>query len=110
MRDSPAGGDIEFTSFPFSANLAVVPVTVGWFHLALVWTPGAPASLQSYINGVLHVTVAPSDYGAIGQPLVIGSGTAGFYSGKIDTVRVYARALSSDEILRDYNAGKAAHL
>tara|TARA_R110000824_G_scaffold151833_2_gene322869 strand:+ start:759 stop:1397 length:639 start_codon:yes stop_codon:yes gene_type:complete len=109
IRDSPAGGDLEFTSFPFSGNFGVVPPTVGWFHLVLVWTPGAPASLASYINGALHVTVAPGDYGAVGQPLLIGSGTAGFYNGKIDTVRVYSRALSNDEILRDYNAGKVAH-
>lgn len=112
LRDSPAGGDLEFTSFPFVANLAVLPSMAGgnWFHVVLTWVPGAPASLKSYVNGALHATVAPSDYGAVGQPLVVGSGGAGFYNGKIDTVRVYSRALSHDEILRDYNAGKAAHI
>tara|TARA_R110000744_G_scaffold166446_3_gene283605 strand:+ start:10445 stop:11131 length:687 start_codon:yes stop_codon:yes gene_type:complete len=111
LRDSPSGGDLEFTSFPFAGNLAVLPSMLGgdWYHIVLAWAPGAPASLKSYVNGALHATVAPSDYAAVGQPLVIGSGTAGFYNGKIDTVRVYSRALSADEILRDYNAGKPEH-
>ena len=111
LRDSPSGGGLEFTPFPFSANHTVTPPLDNgdWFHLALTWTPGSPATLKSYVNGVLNTTVTPSDYGAAGIPLAIGSGTAGFYSGKIDTVRVYARNLSADEILRDYYAGRPAH-
>jgi len=111
LRDAPAGGGLEFTPFPFFANHSVTPSLLGgdWYHLALTWTPGSPATLKSYVNGVLYATVTPSDYGAAGIPLAIGSGTAGFYTGKIDTVRVYSRNLSADEILRDYYAGVPAH-
>ena len=111
LRDAPVGGGLEFTPFPFFANHSVTPSLLGgdWYHLALTWTPGSPATLKSYVNGVLHATVTPSDYGAAGIPLEIGRGTAGFYNGKIDTVRVYSRNLSADEILRDYYAGKPAH-
>ena len=111
LRDSPAGGDVEFTSFPFSANLGVLPAMTGgdWFHIALVWVPGSPATLAGYVNGALNATVTPSNYAAAGQGLIIGNGLGGHYNGKIDTVRAYSRALSADEILRDYNAGKPAH-
>jgi hypothetical protein len=111
FRDAPSGSGLDFTPFPFSANhLITPPLDNGdWYHVALTWTPGSPATLKSYVNGVLNTTVTPSDYGAAGIPLAIGSGTAGFYTGKIDTVRVYARNLSADEILRDYYAGRLAH-
>ena len=111
FRDAPSGSGLDFTPFPFQANhLITPPLDNGdWYHVALTWTPGSPATLKSYVNGVLNTTVTPSDYGAAGIPLAIGSGTAGFYSGKIDTVRVYARNLSADEILRDYYAGRPAH-
>ena len=111
LRDAPTGGGLEFTPFPFSANHSITPPLDNgdWYHLALTWTPGSPATLKSYVNGALYATVTPSDYGAAGIPLAIGSGTAGFYSGKIDTVRVFARNLSDDEIVRDYNAGISSH-
>ena len=113
LRDSPADANLEYSSFPYNGIHIAAPATTGWFHLALTWTPGAPPAIKSYVDGVLYSTMsgppAVGDYNPLGQPLVIGSGTAGFYTGNIDTVRVYSRALSPDEILRDYHAGKPAH-
>jgi hypothetical protein len=37
------------------------------------------------------------------------TGPPAAFSGRLDTARYYGRALSADEILRDYHAGKPAH-
>ena len=36
-------------------------------------------------------------------------GNTSFFSGKIDDVRIYSQALSSDEVTKNYNAGKSKH-
>ena len=118
LRDNPTGAgseEIDFATFSpgFAVSNDVFPSLLGgaWHHLAMTWTPGAPATLSCYANGALYATKTPASYPAAGN-LTIGNGPGSGnnnYNGKIDTVRVYSRALSPDEILRDYYAGKPAH-
>lgn len=112
LRDSPiVPADMDFATFnPFANNTSVFTDLLGgaWFHIVLTWTPGAPATLLCYLNGVLNATKTPANYGA-GGTLLIGNGANDHWNGKIDTVRVFSRVLSADEILRDYNAGLPAH-
>tara|TARA_R110000824_G_scaffold2991_5_gene13706 strand:- start:10637 stop:11323 length:687 start_codon:yes stop_codon:yes gene_type:complete len=113
------GDPIDLDTFGGVASLAaaIIPANrdAQWYHYAVTWEPGSPATLNSYVNGALHATVsAPATHQwatAVGTNLGlrVGAGTYNEWAGYIDTVRVYPRILSPDEILRDYHAGKPAH-
>ena len=112
------GEPIDFDTFG-GANLAapVIPANrdAQWYHYTVTWEAGSPATLKSYVNGALHATVSAAASHqwatAVGTNLGlrIGAGTYNEWAGHIDTVRVYPRILSPDEILRDYYAGQPAH-
>ena len=93
-----------------------------------VSTPVSPLSIWHYttfINegagGDLAVFIDGAEQGrAVGSGGVLAlqvnntqigreNGPTTPYQGTIDTGRFYSRALSADEIMRDYNAGKTAH-
>lgn len=80
-----------------------------WHYAVIVWENGYGwrfyADGAKYLPDATTFTVANVD----GSPMRIGRGAYNHYSGYIDTVRVWPRILSPDEILRDYHAGKAAH-
>lgn len=81
-------------------------------HYAMTFTGG---TIYAYLNGVLSATV-----GGVGSTLssdtgdmYIGwdDGISGRYlNGSVGLVMAYNRALSSDEILRDYNSTKTRYL
>lgn len=77
-----------------------------WCHVAAVHDHGEH---RLYVDGVLCDTVAHEMWTHDAQPMHIGrKGTDEpffFFHGDIDDVRVYARALSSDEVLE----GRAKH-
>tara|TARA_R110000796_G_scaffold114796_4_gene226735 strand:+ start:61 stop:789 length:729 start_codon:yes stop_codon:yes gene_type:complete len=98
------------------AQSALGVVTVGpWFHV--VMTAGTGVAPAIYLDGA-DVTLATtaSSYAQSNTQIAAGatlynptpSTTQRFY-GDLDTVRVYDRILSPDEVLANYNAGKAAH-
>jgi len=83
----------------------------GDWHMIAATYDGATLSL--YIDGVLDSSLAAAGSADIdtAKDLDFGSNANAnaFLEGRIDTCRIYSRALSPDEILRDYNAGKPAH-
>lgn len=103
---------LDFDCFPFLRTNNVIPAynDDNWHYITISWTPGAPATLKGYGDGALHFsgTVA-SDYGASALAFVFGKSPGVFWDGKIDTARLYPRALSADEVMRDYLVGMAAH-
>ena len=80
-----------------------------WHYAVVVWENGFGwrfyADGEQYIAPSPTATVANVD----GSPMRIGRGAYNHYSGYIDTVRVWQRILSPDEILRDYHAGAPSH-
>ena len=86
-------------------------IGTGWAFFALTWQPGTPNIVNGYADGALFGTVNPGAFDATTQPLRLFRGlyTGNSWTGYLDTVRVYGRILSPDEILRDYHAGKPAH-
>jgi len=93
------------------------------YHLVCLVNQGAGGDLLIYVDGALQGT-ATGDGGAVPSWGTIHtefgrhqiSNQAGgfgnqtdYFTGDIDTGRFYGRALSADEILRDYHAGKPAH-
>lgn len=94
-----AGGTFAGSSL-YSTN--ILPLNV-WTHLATTYDG---ATLRFYVNGVQVATRAQT--GSIqtsADPLTIGGDlVAGqYWSGRIDEVRVYNRALSAAQILTDKN-------
>jgi hypothetical protein len=82
-----------------------------WQHIAAVYDG---ANVNYYINGVLKDSQAWGGTGAINTgALEIGkqqSSAEGDFGGKMDDLRIYNYARTADEVLADYNDGKAAHL
>jgi len=84
-----------------------------WYHLALAFT-GSEERL--YVNGALVSTVSCTRTPPTTQYLAFGatdSQTSGgfdstaYFTGKMDDVRLYNRALSASEITQLYNLGRA---
>jgi hypothetical protein len=69
-------------------------------------------TIQFYINGVLdrtisNITGSISNGGGTGRPQVGGfTGSSYKFNGRLSSIRLYNRALTSSEILRNYNATK----
>lgn len=80
-----------------------------WHYAVVVWESGY--GWRFYADGAKYLPDATTSTIANvnGSPMRIGRGAYNHYSGYIDTVRVWPRMLSEDEILRDYNAGKVDH-
>lgn len=82
-----------------------VPIGAGFNQYALVFS-SAGNYRKTYMNGRLIGTNA---YGAGNFPILtlsVGLGT----KAKIDNLRIYNYARTDDEIVTDYNSGRAAHL
>ena len=71
-----------------------------WTYLAVTYDG---TSLRAYINGTLSSTVAAGAIFSTNNPLFIGGSAyrGDFFSGLIDEVRIYNRALAPDEIATD---------
>ena len=90
--------------------LSTTVVSVGvWYHVAAVRTPTA---IQLFINGQMENQAAvgfAQDYGAF--PLYFGTSGQSYwdhkFSGSLDEIALYNRALSASEIAAIYNAGSA---
>ena len=78
-------------------------ITTGvWSHYLITFEPGV--GIKGYINGVPVANLAASwavlasGYGKIGAESSAGGTAARFFSGLIDDVRIYNRALSDAEV------------
>jgi hypothetical protein len=84
---------------------STVPVTIGqWQHVAIVYS-GTGETF--YVNGIAAGS-ASNIVEANSAPFLFGvykSLTSGYFSGIIDSTRIYSRALTASEILSNYQAG-----
>lgn len=86
-----------------------------WTHVTYVWKNVATNSLEAYINGVSVGSVSHSFSSILNTTanLYIGSYNGGEYSqymnGRIGITRLYSAALTSAEVLQNYNADKATY-
>ena len=80
----------------------------GWKHITAVKKRGR---LKLYVSGELKATSSPfkrDDYDlSMKEPLRIGMGEIGSFSGRISEVRLYARALDEEEIQNTAAEGPA---
>jgi hypothetical protein len=86
-----------------------------WTNVTYVWKNVATNSLEAYINGVSAGTVSHSFASILNTSanLYIGSYNGGEYSqymnGRIGITRLYSAALSSAQVLQNYNADKSKY-
>ncbi|MCE9614332.1 MAG: LamG domain-containing protein [Lentisphaerae bacterium] len=78
--------------------------TNAWYHIAKVWD-GETSS--TYINGVFDSSMPAGGVLDAGDDPVVMAGMGGAlhlkFQGKLDDIRIYNRALSSNEVWRLYN-------
>ncbi|MFA5173438.1 MAG: LamG-like jellyroll fold domain-containing protein [Candidatus Paceibacterota bacterium] len=102
-----AGGKIRGYSYNSGAVSVTGTTTLTpgiWYHFANTWS--ATNGLRIYLNGKLEASTAQANYTASGASNFIFfgldpsscSGNVGWFSGLIDEVRIYNRALSEKEI------------
>ena len=86
-----------------------------WTHIAYVWKNVASNSLETFINGTSIGSVSHSLGSLLNatNPLYIGSYNGGEYSqymnGRIGITRLYSAALTSVQVLQNYNADKSKY-
>jgi hypothetical protein len=86
-----------------------------WTHIAYVWKNVASNSLETFINGTSIGSVSHSLGSLLNatNPLYIGSYNGGEYSqymnGRIGITRLYSAALTSAQVLQNYNANKSIY-
>ena len=96
----PAGGG-TFLSSPVYGTTALTANS--WSHLALTYDK---VTLRLYVNGVqVASAAATANIATSSNPLQIGGDDiyGQFFSGRIDEVRIYNRALSATEVQTDMN-------
>ena len=89
----------------------------GTFHMVVLVLDASNTTAYVYVDGVVRVTKAGQGLAVPAWPAKdteagrhqLSINTTDYFTGQIDTVRFYDRALSPEEILRDYNVGKPAH-
>jgi PGF-CTERM protein/uncharacterized repeat protein (TIGR01451 family) len=83
-----------------------------WAHLVFIFWYDGNRHIDYYKNGVLQTSATGSTNSALAWTTFrlgnINSGTAGWYDGLIDEVRIYNRALSPEEIDSHYEQGPTA--
>ena len=96
----PAQGRITDTLMNTTVISGATVSANSWTHLAVTHDG---TNLRIYSNGVLSATAAAPAIFSTNGPLYIGGNVfqGDFFAGVIDEVRIYNRALSSQEILAD---------
>lgn len=105
IAEEPSPFNISFTLTDSTVQYmayCVTPALNNWHHLVGVFTG---VSVKFYIDNVLQTTI-PCTLGSIeNSPLNIGWGYDNeYFTGDIDDVRIYNRALSDEEIGQLYNS------
>lgn len=86
-----------------------------WYQIVAVWTNVATNSFEIFINGISQGTKSHSFTSVKNttSPLFIGSFNNGefpqWFNGEIGVTRLYSSALSSAEILQNFNADKSKY-
>ena len=86
-----------------------------WTQIVYVWTNGATKTLQTYINGASIGSVNHTLNSILNTPsnLYIGSYNGGEYAqwfdGKIGITRLYNSALTTSQVLQNYNTNRGLY-
>jgi hypothetical protein len=107
MGSGSPGAYVNSTSYTLPLNT--------WTQVTYVWKAGATKTLETFINGtsIGVVTHTLSSLLNASNPLYLGSYNGGEYSqwmaGRIGITRLYSAALTSGQVLQNYNANRATY-
>jgi hypothetical protein len=113
LRVSPSGAGVTavyYNGTSWVSAPVAAPLGVKWRHLAATFTTGG--TIAVYIDGQQAATLAAGSisYSGLGQNTRIathGNGGSSYdLSGVVDDVRIYDRALATDEMYRLYRGGR----
>lgn len=102
-----SGGYINSSNYSVTLNT--------WYQIVYVFTNGATKTLETYANGASIGTVSHTLASILNTSanLYIGSYNDGEYSqwwtGRIGIVRLYNRALTSSEVLQNWNSNRGVY-
>jgi hypothetical protein len=102
-----SGSYVNSTSYTLPVNT--------WTQLVYVWKAGATKTLEAFVNGtsIGVVTHGLSSLLNASNPLYLGSYNGGEYSqwmaGRIGITRLYSAALTSSQVLQNYNANRGTY-
>ena len=102
-------GNIEWWNSNPTVSLGVSALT--WTNITIEFSFTTNRTIKYYRNGNLITTATGSASSTFAwTSLIFGNineGSAGWYSGKISTIKIYNRALSAGEVLQNFNALKS---
>jgi hypothetical protein len=117
LRTSSVGatfGEIGNGTTSLQSNTGTLTIN-NWYQVVAVWTNVATNSFELFINGVSQGSKSHSftSIKNTTNPLYIGSFNNGQFSqwlnGKVGIVRIYNDALTSSEVLQNFNADKSKY-
>jgi hypothetical protein len=117
LRTSAAGvtfGEVGNGTTSLQSNTSTLAISV-WYQIVAVWTNVATNSFELFINGISQGSKSHSFTSVKNttSPLYIGSFNNGQFSqwmnGKIGITRLYNKALTSSEVLNNYNVDKSKY-
>ena len=111
------GSDLTFYMRDGGSNKGAVSSSTAtlnvWRHVVGVFEgDGVSGGLKVYVDGVVGgttQTITASQQSSFNIFIGEFSDTFQAFNGKIDDVKIYSDALSSDEVTKNYNAGKSKH-
>ena len=92
-----------------AADIAPVDLVDTWTHLVLVYSGASAAALASYtlyIDGAVAALTAAGAFGALANTTQVGAsatGSATYFEGALDDIRIYSEALSAASVTALYN-------
>jgi hypothetical protein len=102
-------GNIEWWNSNPTVSLGVSALT--WTNITIEFSFTTNRTIKYYRNGNLITTATGSASSTFAwTSLIFGNineGSAGWYSGKISTIKIYNRVLSAAEVLQNFNALKS---
>jgi hypothetical protein len=115
LRTSSVGttfGEIGNGTTSLQSNTAILSIN-NWYQVVAVWTNVATNSFELFINGVSQGSKSHSftSIKNTTRPLYIGSFDGGgvfgqWLNGKVGVVRIYNSAMTSSQVLQNFNADK----
>jgi len=99
----------------FANSTSYIGTLNTWYQIVYVFTNVASNTIETFVNGVSVGSVSHSLSGILNStnPLYIGSYNGGefpqWFDGKIGITRLYNDALTSSEVLQNFNADKSKY-
>jgi prepilin-type N-terminal cleavage/methylation domain-containing protein len=109
VAGAQAGGSNSIGGGLYGSNFGTGITTLNaWNYIVMTFSGGTNGVLNIYVNNQLMMTqtVTPILSGSSTKIGRIGTDTAYDFSGVIDNVRIYRRALTADEVTTIYNSEK----